>query len=341
LGFTLVELLVVIAIIGILIALLLPAIQAARNAAIRAACSNNMKNIVLSFHNHHDVHDVLPLGSRGSFHGTWAILSMPYLEQEASYSSYDFNDVFNARNNLGFLNGRRFAIFTCPADGDKTSTYQSHKLHNYLCCEGDAAYHYTDQASPTGWAIPPTIPGIPHPLITELHSAMFWSGGARSGPYKEISFNDITDGLSNTLALSETIQGERSLTGGTASRDIRGLIWYGLLTQFTTYLSPNTKQEGNDSSLTIVERDESRADRLESGFIDTGNIDRGTIHYPDHPVALPMTGNIFVAAARSFHTNGVNVGLGDGAVKFVNESINMTIWRAVGNSQGGEALSLP
>jgi hypothetical protein len=147
--------------------------------------------------------------------------------------------------------------------------------------------------------------------------------------------------LSNTLALSESIQGERSLAGGTAARDIRGLIWYGLNTQFTTYLSPNTKQEGADSSLTEAQRAEARADRINAYFIDGVNPDRGTIYYPEHPVASQLAGNIYIVSARSFHTNGVNVGLGDGAVKFVNETINMTIWRAVGNSQGGEAVSLP
>ncbi|MDR2172538.1 MAG: DUF1559 domain-containing protein [Planctomycetaceae bacterium] len=340
-GFTLVELLVVIAIIGLLIALLLPAIQAARNAANRAACASNMKNLVLALHNHHDANEVLPVGAKGLARGTWATFSLPYLEQEALYLSYNMNLNYNVGANLSLLRNVRLPIFTCPSDGIKTSTYESFQHHNYLACEGDAGV-YNPDLSTVGWAIPPAITGVPHPLITELHGAMFWSGGGAAGPHRAISFNDVSDGLSNTLAISETIQGERSIynAGGTSARDIRGLIWYGLTTQFTTYLSPNTKQEGNDSSLSTSERDDARSDRLMSFFIDS-NPDHGTIHYPEHPVAGPLTGDIFIMSARSFHTNGVNAGLGDGGVRFVNDSVNISIWRAVGNSQGGEALSLP
>ncbi|MDR1291255.1 MAG: DUF1559 domain-containing protein [Planctomycetaceae bacterium] len=336
---------VVIAIIGILIALLLPAIQAARNAANRAACASNMKNVVLAFHNHHDAQDELPVGAKGIARGTWAMFILPFLEMEGVYSKYNMSLNYNAGANLSLLNGlARVSIYSCPSDGDKKSSYESFKLLNYVVCEGDAGFYMPDTTTGiyTGWGLPPAIAGVTHPLITELHSAMFWSGGGASGPYKTITMNNISDGLSNTIALSETIQGERSITAGTLSnRDIRGLIWYGCNTQFTTYLSPNTKQEGTGTTLTELEKAQARADRLNSYFIDTSKPDRGTIHYPEHPVDVPLANDLYILSARSFHNGGVNVGLGDGAVKFVNDSINIGTWRAVGNSQGGEALSLP
>ena len=82
-GFTLVELLVVIAIIGVLIALLLPAVQAAREAARRTQCLNNTKQICLAMQMHHDTFKVLPYGSRGCCEGSWVVWVMPYIEQGA------------------------------------------------------------------------------------------------------------------------------------------------------------------------------------------------------------------------------------------------------------------
>ncbi len=97
-GFTLVELLVVIAIIGVLVALLLPAVQAAREAARRTQCTNNLKQLGLALHNYHDTHRVFPLGVLQSNLGsefayprlTWAIHLYPYLEQQPTYDQFDF-----------------------------------------------------------------------------------------------------------------------------------------------------------------------------------------------------------------------------------------------------------
>jgi type II secretory pathway pseudopilin PulG len=335
--------LVVIAIIGVLVALLLPAIQAARNAANRSACSANLKNIALAFHTHNDAHETLPVGAKGLARGTWAVFTLPFLEQEALYDAYGMGNNYNASPNLGLLNGRRLAIYSCPSDGDQKSTYESFKLHNYRVCVGDAAF--CDPQRAPGWAIPPAITGVDHPLITELHGAMFWTGGAEAGPHKSFALDQISDGLSNTIAISESIQGARSPSAASVSWcDIRGLIWYGVNTQFTTYLSPNTKQEGTGASLTTAQRDTARADS--EGFRADAYPGGGTMHYPDHPIAAPLagtteTGSIYVVSARSFHTNGVNVGLGDGSVRFVTEAINIAIWRAAGNSDGGESTTLP
>ncbi|MDR2170408.1 MAG: DUF1559 domain-containing protein [Planctomycetaceae bacterium] len=330
-GFTLVELLVVIAIIGVLIAILLPAVQAARNAASRAACQSNMKNIALAFHNHNDVNERYPLGFDRWVFATWAIYTLPFLEQEALYASYNQRREYNSgaldagftKSNLNLLRNLRIPIYTCPGDGDKKSTYDNFMHHNYVVCMGNAGVYHPN-TSGCGWAI--------YGDVTQLQGAMFWgghlinNGGSWVAGYKYISLADVTDGLSNTVALSETIQGERSTIAGGISNDpldLRGLIWWSETTLFTTYRSPNT---------TI-------ADNLD--FSNSAYSGGGTMHEPQHPIAPVLSGNIIINSARSFHAGGVNSAIGDGSVRFINDTINIDVWRAIGTTQGDEPISIP
>ena len=132
-GFTLVELLVVIAIIGILIALLLPAVQAAREAARRMQCSNKLRQIGLAMHNYHDTHRVFPPGAiafvdscppsgyRAQDQGPpWSVLILPYIERMSLYQDFDFSGTFSARlSDNGSNQALQFtpmATFQCPSD---------------------------------------------------------------------------------------------------------------------------------------------------------------------------------------------------------------------------------
>ncbi len=157
-GFTLVELLVVIAIIGILVALLLPAVQAAREAARRMQCTNNLKQIGLSMHNYHDVYKQFAIGTRdqdpanppgtnrpwqGGPHrkGSVLVKILPYMEQNALFEKLDFrNDVVAQLFALGYggNNGQKMPIYICPSDATTASKLSAaQQFYNYAPCIGN------------------------------------------------------------------------------------------------------------------------------------------------------------------------------------------------------------
>jgi prepilin-type processing-associated H-X9-DG protein len=325
---------VVIAIIGVLIALLLPAVQAAREAAARMNCQSHMKNVALAFHNYHDTHQAFPLGADRDTMGTWAMYVLPFIEQGALYSSYNFQRAYNnntvdpgfSKGNQDLLYYLRIPVYSCPTDGDRKSSYGNYMHHNLVVCMGNAATYRpndpgTNQNSVTGrgWAV--------YGDITAIQGAMFW-GGCRIGEgttwslgYKWVSLAEVTDGLSNTIALSETVQGERSPSAqGAGTIDLRGLIWWGEGGQFTTYRSPNTRT----------------ADNVQ--FTNTTYPGGGTMHNPRHPIAPTLANDVTIATARSFHSGGVNAALGDGSVRFFSDTVNIDAWRAFATTQGGETL---
>ena len=295
-GFTLVELLVVITIIGILTALLLPAVQAAREAARRMQCGNNLKQIALAVHGYHLVYDRLPVGAYYFNCGTWMPATFPYLEQDALANEYQWA--------AGYWNNsvvyKTLATFTCPTDTPQKEV-QGMTKHNYVCNLGNTGLNHYDGAA----------------LQYGAGATAVKFGGApfsirySPGP-EQFAFANIKDGLSNTLMLSEVVQG---INAGTYGRDLHGFIWWGVGPGFFAYLPPNS----------------SLPDRVDDGYYDCTS-------GANPPCALATTDQPFTLAARSRHPGGVNTALCDGSVQFISDNIALNIWRALATTHGDEVV---
>jgi prepilin-type N-terminal cleavage/methylation domain-containing protein/prepilin-type processing-associated H-X9-DG protein len=214
-GFTLIELLVVIAIIAVLIALLLPAVQQAREAARRSQCKNNLKQLGLALHNYSDAHKVLPPGYVSRYTATgddlgpgwsWAAMLMPQLDQAPVYQAIDFSSgIETSANAVVCL--RTFAIFLCPTD-DASALWPARRY---------------DPAT-----------GTPLSVICDVGSANYVGMFGISEPgvdgegifYRNsrVSFADITDGLSQTIAVGERSHrlGEATWTGSVTGALLAG-----------------------------------------------------------------------------------------------------------------------
>jgi type II secretory pathway pseudopilin PulG len=322
---------VVIAIIGVLIALLLPAVQAAREAARRMQCTNNQKQIVLGMHNYHDTQQSFPWGAHHWGNGTWAIQVLPFIEKNQIASEYNWDVRYCDGTNSQLLSDLVISTYTCPSDGNNNKPIEyAFRGHNYVVCMGregvlNLVYkRYPSDGNPRNCLIGEMAFGK-----ESLYRAMFtgscWEKTGSGDDDKRLvtplttTFEDITDGTSNTVALSETVQG---LSPDGDMNDLRGHIWYGMTCFFNTNLPPNTRE----------------ADITDWYHLTAYNV--------RHPLTLmsystsDADGNYLRFSARSWHVGGVNAGLADGSIRFVQDQINLEIWRAVGSTNGGEIESL-
>lgn len=212
-GFTLVELLVVIAIIGVLVALLLPAIQAAREAARRAQCANNLKQIGLALHNHHDSQGAFPVGGDSASELGWITYTLPFFEAGVVKELIDFEpgDFLDPDKNGPQFN--RIDVLLCPSQEQERSNLGIPPSGNTDQINGVAPFttHYVGIMGPKGLK----------PSGAESYELVSGSGENHGGHAtqgillrdRQINFKHITDGSSNTFLV-----GEISWTGWTRFR---------------------------------------------------------------------------------------------------------------------------
>ncbi|MGO9601414.1 MAG: DUF1559 domain-containing protein [Isosphaeraceae bacterium] len=330
-GFTLIELLVVIAIISVLIALLLPAVQSAREAARRIQCTNNLKQLGIALHNYHSAVGSFPVGYISpqasapliSFpdHYAWSVLAQmsAYVEQTSLYNAINFN--FPVRTAPGYpdFGVPPFSIFPvnttavsiivslylCPSDSAQAPDPTSGPT-NYVFCTGDGL---------TG----PNGPGDP-----TLANGVFILGPPQT-------MASITDGSSSTVACSEQLLGVL----GPATATVMPSDPRRALSQ-----DANTTPDDAGCAAPVGWELDKGVGWWEGGM-------RSTLynHYltpnsrnydcmgPQNPLRPAWK------AARSNHPGGVNALFCDGHVAFVKESVNLATWRGLSTRNGGEVIS--
>lgn len=343
-AFTLVELLVVIAIIGILVALLLPAVQAAREAARRMQCTNNLKQIVLASHNYADTYKTFPISSawnRGGAAGdsrvkSWSdkVMLLPFLEQQQTYDQTNFNiepyDPHGWHGNANIATQSiRLPMFLCPSNGNEQAG-------------GKANFSYATNMG-TPYQPPHLVAGQPdtNPGRNNGFSAYFRYDHRTTPDVNDavVKFASITDGTSATAAYSEFVIANelKTNTASPSAGELRQQVYDWVpTTNSTAQVRLNCKTV---AALVTPDRVRMRGAGWAWSFMGTGNVYAHTMLPNEKACHIWNGGDDWYGrtamSASSQHSGGVNVALADASVDFVAQTIDVSAWWAMGTRNGG------
>ena len=371
-GFTIIELLVVIAIIGILIALLIPAVQAAREAARRMQCLNHLKQLSLAVHNYHEAHRAVPGFGWGMNQNYSPLVGMlPYFEQQARYDLIEavkgdhngvigLHDPIRSNPYVDYEGWKGLVpVLCCPSDGKTQGSSEGYTANNYCFCRGD----YQDEVYAEGDKNNRT-------LFAQTMQGAWQEGYAIP---KSLNFSAVTDGLSNTLMMSERCTSPDAFyspaRGPVAEMSIRGGI---LSNESVSWADPKAALSyrgfGNVYANYPGESYPLAGQGTYFGYYGQCFARFNTILPPNSPSTTYDTGHkVYYDASlippTSYHPGGVSVAMADGSIHFISDSITVDfssgmngkhqkengysgkshfgLWGALGSINGGEFAALP
>ncbi len=361
-AFTLIELLVVIAIIGVLVGLLLPAVQAAREAARRMQCSNNLKQIGIAIHNYHDSFKSTPTnfttagtstGATTSGFYSWLAMLLPFVEQQNLYNSIDFRIPLADRSHYG--NSGNFTNYTI-SPSHRNAAAAATLVPGFVCPSdpaGTLRVHGSERLAPgsyagnVGWPKGSSFPGSAMILTQNGFIGLGSPEGNDPWQTPKVRFADVTDGLSNTAAAAERLISNFSLqTSPWGGQYVPNGVREGMLSYCAGGMAARPLDRWVPYCASVTPSDPTYVRKhghiWMSGWTFAANTYMHVMPPGErncHIYGGEHDGNNIVTPS-SFHSGGFNLLMADGSVRFQSIGVEDRIWWSLGSRNGGEVGSI-